>query len=165
MGIYFAKLIRESLSFVKFVNSIRAVPKILNILPWEGWIPHFTSVLNWTMRVGLALLNRAGEVAYPWIAIIDYSLAIGRNKVLVVLRVPLTKLREKGKALTLEDCECAGLKIHDSVNGEVVSAALYSIFKQTGDPVAILKDKGTDLSRGVSLWKENNQLWEYSHHQ
>ncbi|MGB5714958.1 MAG: hypothetical protein WBM44_29065, partial [Waterburya sp.] len=32
-----------------------------------------------------------------------------------------------------------------------------TIFKQTGDPVAILKDKGTDLSRGVSLWKENNQ--------
>ena len=56
----------------------------------EGWIPHFTSVLNWTMRVGLALLKRAGKVAYPWIAIIDYSLAIGRNKVLVVLRVPLT---------------------------------------------------------------------------
>ncbi len=63
------------------------------------------------MRVGLALLNRAGEVAYPWIAIIDYSLAIGRNKVLVVLRVPLTKLREKGKALTLEDCECVGLGV------------------------------------------------------
>ncbi len=83
----------------------------------------------------------------------------------VIFEQPLTKLREKGKALTLEDCECAGLKIHDSVNGEVVSAALYSIFKQTGDPVAILKDKGTDLSRGVSLWKENNQLWEYSHHQ
>ncbi len=135
----------------------RAVPKLLNILPLDGWIPHFTSVLNWTMRVGLELLNRAGEVAYPWIAIIDYSLAIGRNKVLVVLRVPLTKLREKGTAIGLEDCECVGLRIHASVKGEVVSAALETIFKQTGDPVAILKDKGTDLSRGVSLWKENNQ--------
>ena len=135
----------------------RAVPKLLNILPGDGWIPHFTSVLNWTMRVGLALLKRAGKVAYPWIAIIDYSLAIGRNKVLVVLRVPLTKLREKGKALTLEDCECVGLRIHASVTGEVVSEALYSIFKQTGDPIAILKDKGTDLARGVSLWKENHQ--------
>ena len=75
--------------------SFRAVPKILNILPFDGWIPHFTSVLNWTLRVGLALLNRAGEVAYPWIAIIDYSLAIGRNKVLVVLRVPLTLTKRK----------------------------------------------------------------------
>jgi len=107
--------------------------------------------------VGLALLKRAGKVVYPWIAIIDYSLAIGKNKVLVVLRVPLTKLRETGKALTLSDCECVGLKIHDSATGEVVSAALESIFKQTGDPVAILKDKGSDLARGVSLWKENSQ--------
>ena len=135
----------------------RAVPKILNILSLDGWIPHFTSVLNWTLRVGLGLLKRAGKVAYPWIAIIDYSLAIGTNKVLVVLRVPLTKLREKGTAIGLEDCECVGLRIHASVKGEVVSAALETIFKQTGDPVAILKDKGTDLSRGVSLWKENNQ--------
>ena len=134
----------------------RAVPKILNILTEDGWIPHFTSVLNWTMRVGLSLLKRVGKVAYPWIAIIDYSLAIGKNKVLVVLRVPLTKLRDKGKALTLEDCECVGLKIHDSATGEVVSAALETIFKQTGDPIAILKDKGSDLAKGVSLWKENN---------
>ncbi len=134
----------------------RAVPKILKILPGEAWIPHFTSVLNWTMRVGLALLKRVGTVTYPWIGIIDYSLAIGKNKVLVVLRVPLTKLREKGKALTLEDCECVGLRIHASVTGEVVSAALESIFKQTGDPIAILKDKGSDLAKGVSLWKENN---------
>jgi hypothetical protein len=106
----------------------RAVPKILNILTEDGWIPHFTSVLNWTMRVGLALLKRVRTVAYPWIAIIDYSLAIGQNKVLVVLRVPLSKLREKGKALTLEDCECVGLKIHASVTGEVVSAARFEHF-------------------------------------
>jgi hypothetical protein len=144
------------LLIVSTMISFRAVPKILNILPFESWIPHFTSVLNWTLRVGLELLNRAEEVAYPWIAIIDYSLAIGRNKVLVVLRVPLTKLKEKGKAIALTDCECAGLRIHQKVNGEVVSAALESIFKQTGDPVAILKDRGSDLSRGVSLWKENN---------
>ena len=50
-----------------------------------------------------------------------------------------------------------GLKIHEKATGEVVSAALESIFKQTGDPVAILKDKGSDLARGVSLWKENSQ--------
>ncbi|MGB5714957.1 MAG: hypothetical protein WBM44_29060 [Waterburya sp.] len=76
------------LIIVSTMIPFRAVPKILNILPFDGWIPHFTSVLNWTMRVGLGLLNRVGEVSYPWIAIIDYSLAIGTNKVLVVLRVP-----------------------------------------------------------------------------
>ena len=135
----------------------RAVPKLLKILPGSAWIPHFTSVLNWTMRVGCSLLKRVGTVAYPWIAIIDYSLAIGQNKVLVVLRVPLTKLREQGKALTLSDCECVGLKIHAKVTGAVVSTALETIFKQAGDPVAILKDKGSDLAKGVSLWKENSQ--------
>ena len=112
------------LIIVSTMIPFRAVPKLLNILSGSGRIPHFTSVLNWTLRVGLALLKRAGTVIYPWIAIIDYSLAIGKNKVLVVLRVPLTKLRETGKALTLSDCECVGLKIHEKATGEVVSAAL-----------------------------------------
>ena len=145
------------LIIVSTMIPFRAVPKILNILPGSGRIPHFTSVLNWTLRVGLALLKRVVKVVYPWIAIIDYSLAIGKNKVLVVLRVPLTKLRDKGQALTLEDCECVGLKIHDSATGEIVSAELETIFKQTGNPIAVLKDKGSDLARGVSLWKEKNQ--------
>ena len=147
------------LIIVSTMIPFRAVPKILNILSGSGSgkIPHFTSVLNWTLRVGLALLKRVVKVVYPWIAIIDYSLAIGKNKVLVVLRVPLTKLREKGQALTLEDCECVGLKIHDSATGEIVSAELETIFKQTGNPIAVLKDKGSDLARGVSLWKEKNQ--------
>ena len=69
------------LIIVSTMISFRAVPKIFNILPFDGWIPHFTSVVNWTLRVGLELLNRARVVAYPWIAIIDYSLAIGTNKV------------------------------------------------------------------------------------
>ena len=69
------------LIIVSTMIPFRAVPKILKILPGAAWIPHFTSVLNWTMRVGLALLKRVGKVAYPWIAIIDYSLAIGQNKV------------------------------------------------------------------------------------
>ncbi len=38
-----------------------------------------------------------------------------------------------------------------------MSTALETIFKQTGAPVAILKDKGSDLAKGVSLWKENSQ--------
>ncbi len=86
------------LIIVSTMIPFRAVPKILNILSRSGRIPHFTSVLNWTLRVGLALLKRAVKVVYPWIAIIDYSLAIGRNKVLVVLRVPLTLAEGKRKS-------------------------------------------------------------------
>ena len=50
------------LIIVSTMIPFRAVPKILNILSGDSWIPHFTSVLNWTMRVGLSLLKRAGKV-------------------------------------------------------------------------------------------------------
>lgn len=41
------------------VVSYRSVPRILNLFNTRtgltnGWIPHFTSVINWTLRLGLA---------------------------------------------------------------------------------------------------------------
>ena len=45
------------------VVSFRSVPRILELFRTRarfgiGWVPHFTSVINWTLRVGLGLLLR-----------------------------------------------------------------------------------------------------------
>lgn len=138
--------------------SYRSVPRILELFTSLGylvfkWIPHFTSVINWTLRVGLYCLKQVVALAEPWVAILDHSIDIGTKKAFVVLRVPLSRLSEKGKALGLEDCECIGLKISEKTNGEIVQESLREIFKKSGDPVAILKDGGSDLSKGVKLWQ------------
>ena len=70
------------------VISFRAVPRVLRVVDawgsaWPSWVPHFSSVINGTLRVGLALLDHVKPMDKPWLAIIDHSLAIGIQKVLV----------------------------------------------------------------------------------
>jgi hypothetical protein len=149
------------------VVSFRAVPRILELFQElghlrRGWVPHFSSVINWTLRLGLALLQQVQPLAEPWLAIIDASIDMGVKKVLVVLRVAVGALARQGAASGLADCEGIGLVVSAQSDGETVAAALSAIFAQAGAPVAIIKDGGTDLAKGVRLWREregHKRVW------
>lgn len=135
------------------VVSFRSVPRILRLTQPGSWRPHFTSVINWTLRFGLAKLQGVASAAGPWIAIIDASIDIGLSKVMVVLRVPLDALARRGSAVTLEDCEVVGLKVGLTFNSMSVADLLEETFTRAGTPVAILKDGGSDLAAGARLWR------------
>jgi len=148
---------------IQAVVSYRSVPRILNLLNALtgfslGWVPHFTSVINWTLRLGLGLLKQVQPFSEPWLAIIDHSIDIGTKKALVVLRVPVVALSLRGSAIQLADCECIGLKICERVNGESIAQDLEGIFSQAGKPKAIIKDGDYTLQKGVRLWSEKQGL-------
>jgi hypothetical protein len=143
------------------IVSYRSVPKILSIFNLEkslglNWIPHFTSVINWSLRLGLGLLKQVKCIPSPWLAIIDHSIDIGTKKVLVVLRVNLTALSTRGSAIQLKDCECVGLKVRDIINGENIAKDLEDIFNTAGMPMAIIKDSDATLGKGVRLWSNTH---------
>lgn len=105
------------------------------------------------------MINQVAPISEPWVAIMDHSIDIGVKKVLVVLRVRLSALMERGSAITLEDCQCIGLRISEKTNGQTIAAELKSIFELAGSPSTIIKDGGRDLARGVDLWrKQENQM-------
>ncbi len=122
------------------------------------WVPHFTSVINWTIRLGLGLLKQVEKSSEPWAAIIDHSIDIGTKKALVVLRVKLNTLEKNKQAISLKDCECIGLHISETVNGESISAELIPIFQQAGYPDVIIKDCDRTLNKGVTLWSKGQNL-------
>ena len=145
---------------VQAVVSYRSVPRILDLLGGamasgvNNWVPHFTSVINWTLRLGLGLIEQVKAIDSPWLAVIDHSIDIGTKKALVVLRVKLDALSKRGGAIRLEDCECIGLRIGERVNGEIVAADLEEIFMCAGTPKGIVKDCDATLRKGVRLWSE-----------
>jgi len=125
---------REHLDTAR-IRPVRVAPKRQRgQLPGFAKVPHFTSVINWTLRLGLGLLNQVGAIDVPWLAIIDHSIDIGTKKALVVLRVKLDALLKRGAAIRLVDCECIGLTIREKVNGEIVAADLEAIFMRAGTP-------------------------------
>lgn len=144
------------------VVSYRSVPRILELFnlktPLElPWIPHFTSVINWSLRVGLGLLRQVYPTCEPWIAIIDYSIDIGTKKALVVLRVKTQTLLQRGGAIQLQDCECIGVKVCETVNHETVCKDLEEIFAISGAPSAIVKDCDYTLAKGVRHWSAKQE--------
>jgi len=145
------------------IVSFRSVPRIVELFRTRallgiGWVPHFTSVINWTLRVGLGLLEQVEPIDMPWVAIIDHSIDIGTKKALVVLRVPLETLSRRGAAIQLEDCQCVGLTIAETVNGETVALHLEEIFMRSGTPAAITKDCDATLQKGGRLWMDKAQV-------
>jgi len=145
------------------IVSFRSVPRIVELFRTRallgiGWVPHFTSVINWTLRVGLGLLEQVEPIDMPWVAIIDHSIDIGTKKALVVLRVPLQTLSRRGAAIQPEDCQCIGLTIAETVNGKTVARHLEKIFMRSGTPAAITKDCDATLQKGVRLWMDKAQV-------
>ena len=144
------------------VVSYRSVPRILKIMQEQvplqlPWIPHFTSVINWSLRLGLGLLQQVKKSNEKWLAIIDHSISIGTRKVLVVLRVSMDSLLEKQGAIQLSDCECIGLRVSEKVTGESIALELQEIFDKSGHPAAIIKDGECALEKGVRLWSEPHE--------
>ena len=145
------------------VVSYRSVPRILKLIHAKTavnlhWIPHFTSVINWTLRYGLGLLKQVTTTSEPWAAIVDHSIDIGTKKVLVVLRVSLDTLSRKQTALTLQDCKCVGLSVSETVNGESISCDLIRIFEQTGNPSVVIKDCDYTLQKGIRLTAQASDI-------
>ena len=141
------------------VVSYRSVPRILDLFRTKtalglGWIPHFTSVINWTLRLGLGLLKQVKPISQAWLAIIDHSIDIGTKKALVVLRVSADALATRGAAIQLQDCECIGLKVCEQVNGESIALDLDTIFTQAGKPLAIISDGDYTLQKGIRLYSK-----------
>ena len=145
------------------VVSYRSVPRILELFQARtslglGWVPHFTSVINWTLRLGLGLLKQVKPISQAWLAIVDHSIDIGTKKALVVLRVRVEALATRGGAIQLQDCECIGLKVCEQVNGESIALDLDTIFTQAGNPLAIISDGDYTLQKGIRLFSKKQTV-------
>ena len=89
-----------------------------------SWVPHFTTGIEWALRVGLHCLQQAQcHLDEKWVGIADFTMQIGSKKALIVLRVPLAALNQ-GKALTLKQVEVIGLSLSETWNGERVKTYL-----------------------------------------
>jgi hypothetical protein len=140
--------------------SFRSVPKILTLindlfkklgLHFQFMIPHFTTVINWTLRMGKHLLKSAlVPCQKPWSCIIDHTIQIGTKKAFVVLKILQENIQNHG-SLTLKNVEVLYLQLQEKSNGVIIETILENVFKIVGYPIQIVMDGGSDLNKGVNL--------------
>jgi hypothetical protein len=141
--------------------SFRSVPKILAALAQQLgiliWAPHYTTLIEWALRLGLSRLRAAGRTLEPWIGIVDFSIQCGKERVLVVLRLPLRHMTTLGRAPTLADCETLAAEVRADWNAERITATLKDLTKRCGEPAYWLTDGASDLKAGLrSLPRSRN---------
>ena len=112
-----------------------------------------TTVSDWMKTVGLALLKearndiKASKMNYAFI--IDESITIGSQKLLLVLAVPS---EHPGHALTHKDVKVVGMFVAESWNSGTVAEKLKTIIADiTYDPVYVLSDNGHDLVKATGI--------------
>ena len=126
----------------------------LEVLQSKGNLDRAPSVetcIQWEMKIGLHKLTRPKVAADDWIWIMDHVVNKGVHKCFLVLGVRMSMLEErKDFTLRREDLEPLGVVPMRVSNGKLVAEELEKILAATEGqaPLAILKDKGSDLRCG-----------------
>ena len=135
--------------------SFRASSRVLKALALIAvgliaWLPHFTTGMEWALRVGLYCVQKAQRpLDAKWVCIADLTIQIGSKKARMVLRVPRSLLRQ-GKALALKQVEVIGLRLSQTWNGELVNTYLLALFERCGWPAPVVSDCGSDIKKGIA---------------
>jgi hypothetical protein len=117
-------------------------------------VPASTTVLNWCYRLGLGVLRRPLPQRDDWIFVIDETVALGALKCLVVLGIPASRLAETGYSPRHCDMMVLAVEVTASSTGVWVAAVLEQVSARTGVPVQIVCDHGSDLRKGIALFRQ-----------
>ena len=157
-------------------NSLRGVEKNWQIDRRENQeekaenspkIPSYSVIRQWLAKIGLYELQRQKEKRDDWVWILDFTIELGTEKCLVVLGISAEVIRGKieksNGCLEHKDVEVLAIEIMKSTKGELVESVLEKVSKKVGIPQQIISDKGSDLYKGIKLYKEKNKEVIHSH--
>ena len=118
--------------------------------------PSFSSMRSWMFRLGLHLIERQQERQDDWIFILDHTLKLGQEKCLLILGVREEQLKKGEYALEHQSVTVLGMDVVKSSTGEIVKEQLEKVSKKVGVPKQIVSDHGSDIKKGVALYKEEH---------
>jgi hypothetical protein len=118
--------------------------------------PGSSTVFNWLYRCGLALLQQPPERCGDWIYVIDHTLGLGERKCLVILGIPVRRLAACGYSPPQQAMQVLAVEVTSHSTGTWVAEVLAQTSARTGVPVQIVADHGSDLSKGIALFRQTH---------
>ncbi len=140
---------------LQYSLSMNSASKILPLMFDLKRTPSINSGKSWMLKLGYYNLNKKLTIANDWIYIIDHSIQLGKEKLLLIIGVRAKDL-PKDRALKYEDMKIIDLQPVKSSTGAIVYEQLKEASKKTGGPRAIVSDMGSDIKLGVRLFQEES---------
>jgi len=131
-------------------TSFRAVAKvgiIINIyINTTSRKPTHSTILSWVKKIGVYQLNKSKERSDDWVLIIDESIQIGQEKLLVIMGVQLGKIDFK-RPLQYGDLTPLCSMARPKWQAEDISVIIDELKKEIGEVVYLLSDCGNNLKK------------------
>lgn len=112
------------------------------------------------MKYGLHKLMQPKEIANDWSVILDHTIQIGKQKILIVLGLQLSHL-PFNRCLSLADVQPTALVPMQSSTGPKIQEELYLLKNQLGTIRQVVADQGSDIKMGVNLYRKENTDCDY----
>jgi len=153
--------------FVVARIGFRAISRILAVMaPRLGLAkaPCTQTIINWVSRFAIVRMKDdrppvAVQTGIPlfsngFILMLDASIGLGKGKIMAVLALDANHYSFNKGAPSLQDVKCVAVSVAGTWTGETIAVFLQKIIARIGNPVAYLKDGGTDLGKAVRLLNE-----------
>jgi len=113
-------------------------------------VPSHTTIRNWACKMGYYRVHKVVEKSEElWLVLIDESISLGNEKILLVLGIPLSKVSFE-KALNLADLRVLAMEISKTWTGKDINLVLQKVAKNY--PIGyIISDCGNNLKKSYVL--------------
>ena len=108
----------------------------------------------WLLRLGLYELTCAKEVGDDWVWLVDHTVQLDSHKGMIVVGLRLSAWQQSPRPLEHKDLRLLYLEPTEHSNGDKVKEQLEKVVAQTGVPREIVSDGGSDLKRGIELFRQ-----------
>lgn len=146
-------------------NSFRSISKSFQIFIFSFLLqlrsPCSNTIQLWVLKIGLHELSRLKEEASDWIIILDFSIQLGQDRILLIYGIRERELKNKN-ALKCSDMKILRLLCRTSWKREDVKEVLNELKSELNTIIYAVSDNGSELKGGLKM-SEIKQVYDLTH--
>lgn len=142
---------------LSFRGAAAALALVASRTPNPDPSPCASTIRSRVLRLGYAGLTRPLDHRHAWAWLIDHTLQIGAQKLLVIVGVALDQVPFGQRPLQLSDLHLIAVVPMDHADQHRVAAELERAVARTGAPRQIVRDGASDLGNGIEQFQERHR--------
>ncbi len=139
--------LKTSCSFRSIEKSLRIVNFYYNL---SSKIPSHVTISNWVKKLGYYQIMKPIEQAKDWIIIVDESIQLGPEKLLVILALRASYI-DFNRPLNYNDVDVVTLISKQGWNAEKIRNEIKIAEKKLGKIAYAVSDKGASITKALEL--------------